>query len=658
METDLINKTRELEAVELKVSGMTCTNCALGVEKYLEKEGLASVYVDFASGEVNFLTPNTEGLPKWIKGIESLGFEVEKDGEEEKTGLGKVEKYFWFSLIFTIPLLLHMFVPWHFLHNPIVQLCLSLPVFVLGMGYFGKSAIQSLKSGIPNMDVLISIGAIAAFGYSLYGLIMNLGPDFLFFETAASVITLVLLGNLIEHRAVQKTTISIKELQDLQPKFSLKKTAEGNWEKVAFKDIQEGDSLLFRSGERISVDGYISNEGGEVDESVLTGEALPLRKKKGDVVHSGGLVVEGQLEVKASKVGKFSSLSQIIDLVKKAQADKPNIQRLADKISSIFVPAVLALSLLTFILNWAIGPGFSEALIRAVAVLVIACPCAMGLATPTAVVVGIGRASKNGILIKGGRVLEQFSEIRQVVFDKTGTLTTGNFKLKKIQTANANEFGEVGTIVKSLEQYSNHPIAKSLVSELKEFSAIDLRNVKEVKGIGISGEDMEGNAYQIGSFRIVEGLLEKDIHTLYILKNGKFWAGIDLEDEIREGALEMIQYLQEKGIKAILLSGDRIPRCETVAKQLGIEEYHGEMLPAEKLAKVEELAFSSITAMVGDGINDAPALARAHVGISLGEATEIAKQNAQVILLNGRIKLLPMLFDISKHSLITIRQNL
>ncbi len=636
---------------------MTCTNCALGIERYLEKQGAGGIRVDFSSGEVEFTTSDPQRLKNYVKGIEKLGYEVVEEGEES-SAWSWVERYFTVSAFFTLPLILHMFLSWEPLHHPWVQFGLSLPVFLIGMWYFGRSALSSLRAGVPNMDVLISLGAIAAFAYSLYGAIFDLGPDFLFFETAATIITLVLLGNVIEHRSVQQTTASIKELQALQPKLALRLDTEGQWREVPISKIEIGDRLRVLEGQKVPVDGEVLSMEAEVDESLLTGESLPQTKSKGDKLMSGSLLIQGQVEMRASRKDKSSTLAQIIDLVKKAQGDKPNIQRLADRISAVFVPVVLAIATLTFLLGFLVFDlGATQAMIQAIAVLVIACPCAMGLATPTAVVVGIGRASRKGILIKGGRILEQFSEIKQVVFDKTGTLTSGNFSIRSIEAAHPAEIGEVKKIIKSLEEYSTHPIAKSIRKALADVDTQDLKAVKEVKGVGISGQDVEGNAYQIGSYRLAQGLVE-DKYSLYVLKNGDFWAGIRIEDQLKEGSREVIEFLKANHIKPILLSGDKRANCEEVARQLGIEEVYAEQLPQEKLAKIEALSREKPTAMVGDGINDAPALAQATIGISLSEATEIAQQSAEVILLKGKLSLIPELFAISKHTLRTIKENL
>jgi Cu+-exporting ATPase len=644
--------------IELTVKGMTCTNCALGIEKYLKGEGLEQVKVNFGNDEVLFDTVEPERLPEIVKGIEKLGFQVQEE-EEEAEGLSNVEKYFYFSLPFTLLLILHMFLPhgtW--LHNPWVQLGLALPVYLVGMYHFGRSAWRSLRNGLPNMDVLISLGATAAFFYSLYGTLTQAGSDFLFYETAASILSLVLLGNLLEHKAVQRTTTAIKELSALQPEKARLVMKVGKIEtihEVELEHVNVGDELQINQGDRIPVDGVLLRGEVEVDESMISGESLPVAKTNGDPLIGGTILVDGQARMEAVDIGSSSTLSRIIDLVKRAQVDKPSIQKLADKISGIFVPAVLGIAALTFLLSYFVFDiTLQAAIIHSVAVLVIACPCAMGLATPTAVIVGIGRASKRGILIKGGSTLEAFGKVKRMVFDKTGTLTTGAFSIADLQTEADPE--AVKAVIHAMEQHSSHPIARSLVRELKDSRPMVLEGVQEIKGLGLKAVDQEGNQYELGSQRLVPDAT--DGHDLYLLRNGAIWATIDLQDEIRPGALEMVDFLHQKGIATVLLSGDRQEKCEYLASQVGIDQVYAEQLPDQKLSLIESLSEETPTAMVGDGINDAPALARATVGISLGNATDVAIQSAEIVLLKDDLHLIPELYKVSRHTVLTIKQNL
>ena len=396
-----------------------------------------------------------------------------------------------------------------------------------------------------------------------------------------------------------------------------------------------------------------------VDESMISGESLPITKEVGDSVIGGTVLQQGNIKVSLTAVGKQTTLSQIIELVKAAQADQPPIQRLADKISMIFVPLVIGISFLVFLGGYFIFQlPFATALMNSVAVLVVACPCAMGLATPTAMMVGMGEVAKNGILIKGGSTIEKLANLQQIVFDKTGTLTTGHFKIKAFHNLSDKEDEAVKAIVRSLEKYSSHPIAVSLTEALKDTPKKLLINIKEQKGIGMTGQDLDGNRYELGGYRIAKDVTKDEQHFLYLLENKKLIATIDLEGELKKGAESISEDLQKMGIESILLSGDRDFKVQEVAEKLNIQKVYAEQLPHQKLEIIERLSQQSSVAMVGDGINDAPALAKANVGISMSNATQIAIQSAQVVLLKGNISLLPKTIHISRRILKIIKQNL
>lgn len=663
--------------ITLQVEGMDCTACALGITKTLQKKGLENVFVDFSTGEASFLLDDKSKLPLIIKSIDDLGYKVvdSKYREENEGKMSTIEKRFYFTLPFTIILFFgHMLLPHDFiLNHPFIQLAMCLPVFVTGIIQFGKSAWGSLKTGVPNMDVLIFIGSTSAFIYSIIGIWMHYGThevhNYLFFETAATIITLVLLGNVFEHRSVRQTTTAIRELSAIQvtkaKMISLQMGKEVITE-VDYKNIHVGALLQVNSGDKIPVDGEIISGDASIDESMITGESLPVEKALAHKVIGGTIVVSGNIRMRAEKVGDETLLAKIIELVKKAQQAKPNIQKLGDKISAIFVPIVLGISILTFCVNYffvdfgiSIDP-LQESIMRSIAVLVISCPCAMGLATPTAVMVGIGRAAKKGILIKGGSTLEEFAKIKNIVFDKTGTLTTGDFKIKKIESFDGVSETEVKEILFVLEQHSSHPIAKSIITELSGTTGTKkFINIKEEKGLGITASDEQNNTYQVGSYKIAAQISSNDTHNIYVLKNNLLIATIDIEDAIKLNARETITELQGQGITTIMLSGDNRKKCEDLAKKINIAKVFSEQSPSQKLEVIEQLTKSAPTAMVGDGINDAPALAKATVGISLSNATQVAIQTAQIILLkNNDLSMLTQAHLISKHTLITIKQNL
>jgi Cu+-exporting ATPase len=399
---------------------------------------------------------------------------------------------------------------------------------------------------------------------------------------------------------------------------------------------------------------------------MITGESMPVEKSKGDKIIGGTILVSGSMKMLAEKVGKATVLSKIIEMVKNAQQSKPDIQKLGDKVSNVFVPVVLIISMLTFfVCHFGFVISVQKALMNSIAVLVISCPCAMGLATPTAVMVGIGRAARSGILIKGGNSLEEFAKVQRIVFDKTGTLTTGNFKIRNISTPSSSHKGgekeELEGVLFHLERYSSHPIAKSVVSELKNKNilAFSFSDIKEIKGMGMEGKCSNGNYYKVGSYRIASELTSDALHTLYILKNNSLIGFVDMEDELKIHAKETISFLKSQNITPIMLSGDTKQRCEETARQLGISEIYSGQLPDQKLSLIDSFSTKGRVAMVGDGINDAPALAKASVGISIGNATQVAIHSSQIILLKEKdLAQLQLAYLISKHTLKTIKQNL
>ncbi|WP_461451846.1 heavy metal translocating P-type ATPase [Mucilaginibacter sp.] len=645
------------QLIELNVTGMHCNNCAISIHNLLVKKGLQNILVDFAGEEVKFSTDNEATVPDVIKGIEQLGFKVIDDPALHMPKFyEKVENKFIFCLVFTVPLLLHMVLPWHFLQIPLLQLFLCLPVFIVGCLHFGKSAWSSVKNGIPNMDVLIFVGSTAAFIYSLIGSIEHLGEQYEFYETCATIITLVLLGNVFEKRSVTQTTSAVKDLVKIQ-QVTANRVIKDGIEIISAKEVVSGDILMVNQGDKIPVDGDVLSGEASVDESMLTGESIPVEKAKYDKVIGGTIIQHGNIKMMATKVGSNTVLSQIIELMKKAQAAKPPVQRLGDKVASIFVPAVIFISLITFTVTYfAVHTSIQIALMNAIAVLVISCPCAMGLATPTAVMVGLGRAAKNGILIKGGDTIEAVANTKFVVFDKTGTLTTGKFSINDIEVEDAVDLEVVRGIIMAIEERSNHPIAKSLVNELKSLpqQKLILLKAAEEKGLGMRAEDMQGNNYFLGTAKANND----GEFNLALYKNQQLLAQIAIDDEIKPDAAALISQLKALGIIPVLLSGDKKNRCLKVAKEIGINEVHSEKLPDEKLSVIDIYKQKGKTIMIGDGINDAPALTQADVGVSMNDASQVAIQSARVILLNTDLHSVIKFLQISKHTMLTIKQNL
>jgi Cu+-exporting ATPase len=645
------------QLVELNVTGMHCNNCAISVHRLLEKKGMKNILVDFAGEEVKFSGGDPSELPGIIKDIEGLGYKVVDDPALQAIPFyEKVENRFLFSAILTVPLLLHMVLPWHFLSNPFFQLGLCLPVFVVGCVHFGKSAINSIKGGVPNMDVLIFVGSTAAFVYSLIGTIENMGMRYQFYETCAVIITLVLLGNVLEKRSITQTTSALKDLVKIQ-QVNANRIINGEVEVISARDVRPGDTLLVNQGDKVPVDGEVLSGNASVNEAMLTGESIPVEKGKYDKLIGGTIVEHGNIRMLATKVGSNTVLAQIIDLMKKAQAAKPPVQKLGDKVAAVFVPAVILIAVITFALTlWVGHEGMRDSLMHAIAVLVISCPCAMGLATPTAVMVGLGRAAKNGILIKGGDTIEAVTNAKYVVFDKTGTLTTGKFRIHDIKAEDGTAIEKIRGIIVAIEERSNHPIAKSLVSELSTLPNEKpvLKSAKEEKGLGMRAEDVEGNHYFLGT-----GKADEDgDYNIILFKNQKPLARIAIDDDIKPEAANLVAQLKNMNVIPVLLSGDKKSRCLKVAAQIGIDEVHAETLPDEKLTVIDIYRQKGKTIMIGDGINDAPALTKADVGVSMNDASQVAIQSARVVLLNTDLSSIVKFLQISRHTLITIKQNL
>jgi len=646
--------------IELQVEGMDCNNCAMSITRFLERKGLQDVYVNFQTKEVRFRQSEQLLAMENIKaGIHKLGYTVVE--AETPKPFWTLERKLLLSAIFTTPLLLGhllMSVGVHIglMHNYWLQFLLCLPVFLIGLFHFGRSAWSSVRGGVPNMDVLIFVGSTAAFVYSLIGTFLN-EHNYVLYETSATIITLVLLGNWFEKRAVQQTTTAIGELTKLQVEKAKRIMPSGTIVIINRDEIKVGDILQVNEGDKIPADGVVISGNVSIDESMLTGESVPIEKGLNDNLIGASLVQSGNLQMRVTAIGKDTVLNQMIELVKTAQQDKPDIQRLADKISAIFVPVVLGISVLTFIIAYfGFDLTFQKALMNAIAVLVISCPCAMGLATPTAVMVGVGRLARNGILVKGGQTVEIFSNIKNIVFDKTGTLTTGEFKIKNIEYHTQNE-ALANALIYKLEQHSSHPIAQSLVREMaSRVNGVNVDDLiaEERKGVGVFAKDSQNNTYQITAHRSQSA----GSQYLALLKNDALVAQIELTDTLKPEALSTIQFLQKAGIQPIILSGDKQERTESVAEQLGIKEFYAEKLPEEKLFIIENLTRENPTAMVGDGINDAAALTKATIGISLSNASQAAIQSAQIVLLNGNLSHLPKAIAISKHTVLTIKQNL
>lgn len=690
-----------IKQIELDIVGMNCSGCAKSIDSYLSKlDGVKNVDVSFSSetAKVDF-EENLISLPKIISSIKSLGFDVINDDEsieiDKKEKLRKIQKTKIFTAIglSVIIMLLAMKdhltiltnIPTPHNVNLLIQLLLtSVVVFWCGIKFL-KGAVSSIRSGVPDMNALVSLGTMSAFIFSLVITIDHvLGFHWsalkdvhdVYYETAAMITTFILIGNYLELVMKSKAQTSIKSLKSLQSKTV---TVERGGEEITipFRKVKSGDIVLIKTGDKIPIDGIIENGFCVIDESAMTGESLPLEKRKGDEVVSGTILRNGFIKVKAIKTGNDTRLAKIINLVKDASNSKPEIQKLADKISAIFVPVVVLIAISTFaVWNFIVGVPFSEAMLNAVSVLIIACPCALGLASPMAVVVGIGRSADNGILFNNINAIEKLNKIDTICFDKTGTITTGELKFDSIISLGNYSTKELLKYVFSLEKHFNHPIAKSIVHYCVDngvSSFEDVESLNNEQGLGVTGfankkevsigslryikEKVLTNTYTENSFREFENLNSKG--NLFVSINGEISGRISFDEDIKGESREVIDNLKSGRFEVCMISGDNEFVTKSIAKEVGIDTYFSNVFPEDKLKIVKQLQSESRkVAMVGDGINDAPALAKADVGIAIGTGTDVAIDSADVILVKGDLRNVMKSINISKKTVQIIKQNI
>ena len=677
-----------VEQVELNINGMTCAACSNRIEKVLNQtQGVQQATVNLTTEQAHIKyypsATNTEAL---IKRIQNIGYDAEtKTSSKEQSNRKKQElkhkrNKLIISAILSLPLLLVMVV--HIspisipsiLVNPWVQLILSTPVqFIIGWQFY-VGAYKNLRNGSANMDVLVAVGTSAAYFYSIYEMMMWLTHQthhpHLYFETSAILITLILLGKYLEARAKSQTTNALSELLNLQAKEA-RVIKENKEIMLPLDKVKVGDTLLIKPGEKIPVDGKVTKGDTSIDESMLTGESIPVEKSSGDSVIGSTMNKNGSIMIEATQVGGDTALSHIIKVVEDAQSSKAPIQRLADIISGYFVPIVVGIAIFTFII-WIslVQPGqFEPALVAAIAVLVIACPCALGLATPTSIMVGTGKAAENGILFKGGEHIEGTHAINTVVLDKTGTITNG--------TPEVTDFsGDDQTLqlLASAEKGSEHPLAEAIVSYAKEKSLefLEVDHFEAIPGRGINAT-IDGKELFVGNRKLMseKGIQTNEAETnlAQFEKEGKTAMLISVDNELRgvvavadtvkDTAQQAIQKLHELGIEVAMLTGDNKRTAQAIAKQVGIDTIIAEVLPEEKASKVAEIqSEGKKVAMVGDGVNDAPALVKADIGIAIGTGTEVAIEAADITILGGDLLLIPKAIKASKSTIRNIRQNL
>jgi P-type Cu+ transporter len=662
----------KVETTHIVVGNMNCNSCAAQVTKYLQKKNLKEVQVNFATGDTYFLNEANLPIEEISNGLSAIGYPVKKEDEAvggEEHDHSEAKKLFFYSLPFTLLLMCHMlpFEALHFLNNGYLQLALCLPVYVIGMWYFGKPAWASLKHGTANMNLLIVIGASAAFLYSVLGLFLNPSSGahahkYLFFETAATIVSFVLLGNWLEEVTGKKTQSALSTLIKKRTiKAQMIAFDDAHKEQlfeVEAKYLKSGDLIQINTGEEVPADCKILWGEAYVNESLLTGESIPLTKQKKDILIGGSIIQDGLVKAQVTHSVKDGTLQQIINVMLKAQSEKPPLQLFADKVSAIFVPAVIVIALLCFGINYFWFTNFTEALMRSIAVLVVACPCAMGLATPAAIAVGLGRALKEGVLFKNATVLEHIKKINKIIFDKTGTLTNGDFAVSEFYCNDNVSKDDFFAIVYSLEKYSKHPIAIALAKNFTTTNSINFKTVKEEKGKGVFASTENNDTYAALSFEAAKAFGAIENHNVFILKNEEIIGWINVKDSLRDEAKEVINNLQHKNVATEILSGDNEENVLALANEIGIKKYYASKLPLEKLHIIESENSQNSVAYVGDGINDGPALQKATIGISLHSASQLAITAADIILLKGGLQKLPFAIGIGKATQSTIISNL
>jgi len=687
------------EVAEFQLEGMTCAACANRIEKGLAKlPGVTNATVNFAleTARVEY-SPEEVSVAEMENKVKQLGYKAivkqenaaQNAGDHRQKEIQRQRRKLIVSAILSLPLLWSMvghfrFTSWIFVPelfmNPWFQLILATPVqFIIGR-HFYTGAYKALRNGSANMDVLVALGTSAAYFYSLYltldwyamGGNIHHGPE-MYYETSAILITLVIMGKLFEALAKGRTSEAIKTLMGLQAKTALV-VRDGHEITIPVEEVLVGDIVLVRPGDKVPVDGVVLEGVSSVDESMLTGESIPVEKNAGDPVIGATINKNGMLRIQATKVGKETALAQIVKVVEEAQGSKAPIQRVADRISGIFVPIVVAIAAVTFVIwYFAVTPGdVAGALEKAIAVLVIACPCALGLATPTSIMAGSGRAAEYGILFKGGEHLEQTHKVNAIILDKTGTVTKGKPELTDILAA--GDETEFLRLVGAAEKSSEHPLAEAIVIGIRE-RGIDIpepQAFEAIPGYGILTV-VEGKEILIGTRRLMETYevdaseayddmirLEQAGKTAMIAAIDRRYAGIvAVADTIKETSKAAVSRLKEMGIQVIMITGDNERTAKAIAAQVGIDHVLAEVLPEGKAEEVKKLQAKGLTvAMVGDGINDAPALATADIGMAIGTGTDVAMEAADVTLMRGDLSSIPDAIYMSRKTMANIKQNL
>lgn len=683
-----------MKRILLSIDGMTCSACSNGLEKYLNKQnGIynASVNLVMANATIEYDEKilNVEKLEKFVKeaGFKSLG-EFKEIKFEKKTKTEKVK-----FIIFTILAIILMYISMgHMINLPTIPFLdphtnstnymISLLILTIGFMWYGfdilKNGYKNLIHKTPNMDTLVGIGVITSFLYSLYNMYLVFAGDHtkvmnLYFESASIVIYFIKLGRYIDGMSKDKTKEAIQKLVEITPQTATIKI-KGEEKQVTLDEIHKGDIVISRAGEKIAVDGEIITGKAHLDESFITGESKPVSKETGSKVIAGSLNYDGYIEYKAEKIGRDSTVSEIVRLVVEASNTKAPIAKIADKVAGYFVPAVIIIAILAFLGYLIIGKDIPTAITTFVTILVVACPCSLGLATPLAIVVSEGKCASNGILIKKSEILENAQKVDTIVFDKTGTLTYGKLKISKIYNFSVEyENDQLLQLAGSIESKSTHPIAKAFTDYLDEnkIKSLEVEEFENIAGLGISGKINQkkillGNAKIIEKYNIEnkyqdyeKKLADKGNSIIYIVENDKILGIVGVNDIVREESKDVIKQLSEMKIKTIMLTGDNKQTAVKIGKEVGVSIVISNVLPAEKTDTIKKLKQENrFVMMCGDGINDSPPLANADIGVSVNSGTDIAMDSSDVILTNNDLNSILKLINISKKTIKNIKQNL
>ncbi|MCM2308236.1 MAG: cadmium-translocating P-type ATPase [Sulfuritalea sp.] len=669
--------------VELAIGGMTCAACAARIEKQLNKLPGVEATVNFASEKAHVrYVPGLADAERLVAAVLKTGYtatvsdnDTRAEEKARKLAVYREElRRFWISAALTLPLVVQMvFMFGSGVHDDVIprwlQLLLATPVqFWIGWRFY-VGGFNAIRGGAGNMDVLVALGTTMAWAYSLVVTVWNLHHQHVYFEASATVITLVLLGKILEARAKAKTSAAIEALAKLQPQTA-RIERDGQLVDVAVATLIPGDVFVVRSGEAMPVDGEVIEGASSAIEAMLTGESLPVTKSAGDKVFAATINGDGLLRCRATGVGSHTLLAGIIRLVEEAQGSKAPVQRLADKVSAIFVPVVVAIALLTFIAWWALGGDFTQALVNAVAVLVIACPCALGLATPTAIMVGTGQGAKAGVLIRNALALELAEKLQVLVVDKTGTLTEGRPVVTDVVRVGAGDTAVLLLLAASLEQGSTHPLAAAIVARAKAdgLCLATPQNVVTTAGRGLQGE-VDGRRVQLGSVTWIkqqgwfapeaEALAQAGRSVVAVVADEVLLGFIGIADPLRASSRAAVARLKRLGIEVVMLTGDNAGTAQAVAREAGITHFEAEVLPGDKAAAVNQLKGGGrLVGMAGDGINDAPALAAADVSFAMAAGSDVAMQAADVTLMRDDLGSVADAISLSRATLSKIRQNL